>query len=330
MTFELDDHWVWDFWFADDGDTFHLFYLHAPKSLGDPQQRHRNARIGHATSEDLRTWTDLGPVLSPGEPSAFDGTATWTGSVVLGPNDRWYLFYTGSRFLDAESHANIETVGVATSSDLHAWSKQDGPVLAADGPWYERLGDGSWPEEAWRDPWVFADPAGDGWHMLVTARANRGPDSDRGVVGHAVSHDLSSWRPAPPLSEPGAGFEHLEVLQPIETAEGWSVLFSCDTSMLAGSRKVSGETGGVWIAPAAGPAGPFFPEDARLILDERLYSGRIITDRAGRQVLLAFVNQDDDGRFVGTISDPLPVEDLLPPRPEPPKPRRAAMDEVGS
>ena len=30
MTFTLDSHWVWDFWLADDGDLFHMYYLHAP------------------------------------------------------------------------------------------------------------------------------------------------------------------------------------------------------------------------------------------------------------------------------------------------------------
>ena len=29
--------------------------------------------------------------------------------------------------------------------------------------------------DTWRDPWVFPDPAGDGWHMLITARAAAGP-----------------------------------------------------------------------------------------------------------------------------------------------------------
>ena len=29
--------------------------------------------------------------------------------------------------------------------------------MAADPRWYEKLG-GPWFDEAWRDPWVFADP----------------------------------------------------------------------------------------------------------------------------------------------------------------------------
>jgi hypothetical protein len=33
------------------------------------------------------------------------------------------------------------------------------------------------------DPWLFADPDGDGWHILITARANHGPTDDRGLEG---------------------------------------------------------------------------------------------------------------------------------------------------
>ena len=82
LAFRLPDHWVWDFWLADDGDRYHLFYLHAPKSLGDPQLRHRNARIGHASSTDLR-WTNHGTNqgifgLAPdGRPVSFTGIAIW-------------------------------------------------------------------------------------------------------------------------------------------------------------------------------------------------------------------------------------------------------------
>ena len=103
MAFNLPDHWVWDFWLADDGALHHLFYLHAPKSLGDPNLRHRNARIGHASSTDLREWTDHGQVFDAGAAGSFDGSATWTGSVVRGPDGLWRMFYTGSRFLAPDS-----------------------------------------------------------------------------------------------------------------------------------------------------------------------------------------------------------------------------------
>jgi len=52
----LEDDWIWDSWIADDGETYHLFYLHAPRALRDPRLRHTSATVGHATSTDLKTW----------------------------------------------------------------------------------------------------------------------------------------------------------------------------------------------------------------------------------------------------------------------------------
>jgi beta-fructofuranosidase len=49
----LDDQWIWDSWVAVDGDLYHLFFLKAPRSLGNPGKRHINATVGHATSRDL-------------------------------------------------------------------------------------------------------------------------------------------------------------------------------------------------------------------------------------------------------------------------------------
>jgi len=31
---------VWDFWFADDGDRYHLYFLKASRALVDPDRRH--------------------------------------------------------------------------------------------------------------------------------------------------------------------------------------------------------------------------------------------------------------------------------------------------
>lgn len=307
MTFALDDHWVWDFWIADDGDLFHLYYLHAARALGNQHLRHRHARIGHATSPDLVTWTNHGVVLEPGGPGTFDETATWTGCVVPGPDGVWRMFYTGARFVSADADTNVQAIGVATSTDLHTWVKSPGPISRADPRWYETVADPCCQEEAWRDPWVFADPDGDGWHMLITARANAGDETDRGVIGHCMSADLETWNTQPPLSEPAAGFRHLEVPQ-VSTINGRNILvFSCDTAALAGARRIGGESGGIWTIEAASPVGPYDVAASTLIAADDLYSGRIVQDRSGDWVMLAFENTTADGRFVGTLSDPLPV-----------------------
>ncbi|TXK19080.1 glycoside hydrolase family 68 protein [Homoserinibacter sp. GY 40078] len=311
MSFRSDTHWIWDFWIADDGDSFHMFYLHAPKSLVDPHLRHRNARIGHAVSTDLRSWTDHGEVLAPGAAGSFDETATWTGSVVRGDDGLWRMFYTGAIFLSDENMTNIEAIGVATSDDLHTWQKTPGPITEADPRWYETLADGTWREQAWRDPWVYRDERDGVWHMLITARGRDGDDVlDRGVIGHATSPDLETWTVQPPLSEPGIGFMHLEVPQ-LSHIDGRTLLtFSCDGPHLTGRR--ADTTGGVWVAPVDDIRGPFGLDDVELLAPETSYAGRLVQDRDGAWMLLAFenvVDASDDG-FGGWIADPVPVASI--------------------
>lgn len=305
MAFNLPDHFVWDFWLADDGEHHHLYFLHAPRSLGNPHLRHRNARIGHATSTDLRNWTFHGQIFDAGSAGAFDASATWTGSVVRAPDGSWRMFYTGSRFLRDDADTNIETIGMAYSRDLFSWTKHEGPVCLADAQWYEVLPDGTWPEEAWRDPWVFWKQDEQLWHMLITARARFGEGEDRGIVGHATSPDLDHWTVQAPLSGPGSGFGHLEVFQIVEVEGRNHLVFCCGAGRLVGAR--AGHMGGVWSVPVGDVPGPIDPGQARLLVPQSLYAGRIAKDRTGRPWLLAFNNIDENGYFAGGICDPLPV-----------------------
>lgn len=305
MAFSLPDHWVWDFWLADDGQTYHMFYLHAPMSLGNPHLRHRNARIGHATSTNLVNWQDHGRIFDAGPDGSYDGSATWTGSVVKAPDGRWHLYYTGSRFLSPDSNANVETIGLAVSDDLFTWQKLPGPIAVADQRWYETLGTSSWPEEAWRDPWVFQGADSQTWHMLITARANHGDDAGRGVVGHATSTDMLHWQVAPPLSNIDAGFMHLEVPQIVEVEGTTHLIFCCDSPKLSG--RLAGQRGGIWSVAAPSPTGPYAIEKATRIVTEELYAGRIARTREGQAVLIAFDSTQADGHFVGAISDPIPL-----------------------
>jgi beta-fructofuranosidase len=302
----LPDAWTWDFWLAKEADRYHVFFLRASRALRDPDRRHMRASVGHAVSTDLVNWTQVADALVPGDRPAFDDGATWTGSVVRGPDRRWYMFYTGA---GSTENGLVQRIGLATSDDLYTWERRgDKPILEADPRWYETFGSSVWHDEAWRDPWLLPDPAGEGWHMLVTARANHGTDDDRGVIGHARSSDLVAWRAEPPLSEPGAGFGHLEVPQ-VEVVDGRPVLlFSCLRHDLAIARRTTDAGGGVWAATADSLLGPYDIAGAYPVTDSSLYSGRIVRDRDGRWVLLAFHNAGPDGRFVGELSDPMPVE----------------------
>ena len=133
--------WMWDFWLADDGDRYHLFFLFASRALQDERRRHRRAAIGHAVSDDLRPGSRWAMWLTASEAPAFDDLATWTGSVVRGPDGRWWLFYTGVTLVDDKIR---QTIGAATSADLEAWRKDPAsPLVTADDRWYERLGSGA-------------------------------------------------------------------------------------------------------------------------------------------------------------------------------------------
>ncbi|QKJ18355.1 family 43 glycosylhydrolase [Microbacterium hominis] len=303
--FDLPGSWVWDFWFADDGEQYHLFFLYASRALHDPDARHYRASIGHAVSDDLVEWTQVADALVRSDAPAFDDLATWTGSIVRHPDGTWFLFYTGSTL--APDGKNVQRVGYATSTDLHTWTKSEAPVLEAAAPWYETLDSGAWHDEAFRDPWVFADPDGDGWHMLITARAARGPVDGRGVIGHAWSPDLRRWELREPLSAPSErGFGQLEVAQ-VEIVDGRPVLlFSCLAEHATPTRRAA--RGGTWAVPADGLLGPYDIEGAYPLTDESLYVGRLIRRRSdGRWMLCAFRNVGPDGRFSGGITDPMPV-----------------------
>ncbi|MEU7620249.1 family 43 glycosylhydrolase [Micromonospora rifamycinica] len=294
----LPDHWVWDSWYArDDNDRWHAFFLRASRALHDPHRRHRRATIGHAVSTDLRTWRLVADALVPADAPSWDDLATWTGCTVRGPDGRWYLFYTG---VGRAEDGLVQRIGLAVSDDLTTWHRHGtGPLVEADPTWYELLDRTLWYEQAWRDPWVFPDPGGAGWHMLVTARANTGPAGSRGVVGHATSPDLVNWTVRPPLSTP-ADFGHLEVPQ-VAVVDGQPLLlFSTDA---AGTR---GHGHRIWVAPGHDVRGPWDIAAARPFPHPHLYAPRLVAGPAGDWSLIGFLDHVD-GEFVGALSDPIPV-----------------------
>lgn len=289
----LPDHWVWDSWYVTDDDGLHhVFFLRASRALIDPDRRHKRASIGHAVSADLRDWRLVADALVPADAPAWDDLATWTGSVVRGPDGRWRMFYTGVSRGEA---GLVQRIGLATSADLITWERHGGkPLLEADPAWYERLDSHDWHEEAWRDPWVFADPGGDGWHMLITARANHGPAGGRGVIGHARSDDLTHWEIRPPLSAP-AGFGHLEVPQ-AEVVDGQPLLLFCTDK----------PEPGVWAVPGSSLTGPWDTARATAVGCPGVYAPRLVRDPVSGWQLIGFVAGGAAG-FTGVLADPVPV-----------------------
>ena len=311
MPLRLSDRWNWDFWLARDGRSYHVFYLQAPRSLGDPELRHFNVSIGHAVSRDLRGWQVLADALHPGRPGAWDDRAVWTGCVIR-HEGLWHMLYTGVRV--DEKGLIEQRVGLATSTDLTSWRKHpDNPLLEADPRYYSQRDPGTLgPERVWRDPWVFQHPQTGDFHALITASATEGPTNGRGVVAHARSDDLVSWETLPPLTEPG-DFYALEVPQLAKLGDRYYLLFS--TWAEAHSARRREETG---LDPAGGthylvaddPLGPFrFSTHEFLVGDPlgSLYSGKLVEGPDNDPCFLAWRNFAPDGSFVGELDDPLPV-----------------------
>jgi beta-fructofuranosidase len=293
--------WVWDSWYAEQDNQHHAFYLKAPRSLGDPDLRHRHATIGHSVSDDLIAWTVLPDALGPGADGAFDDLAVWTGSIVR-HEGLWHMFYTG---VERRTRTKIQRVGHATSQDLMRWDRaSDTPVSTADARWYSTATAPPAFDEPWRDPWVFRS-ADDGlWHMLITAREPEVLGTAHGSIGHCVSSDLRTWQVVEPLSSK-SGFRQVEVMQVLEV-EGHHVLVFCAAASDVLADGVHALTG-TFTAPADGALGPFHFDRAEPIHAPGIYAGRVLRKREGELVLLGFVDSNAEGEFSGVICDPIPL-----------------------
>ncbi len=308
---QLSDKWVWDFWFAVDGDDYHIFYLQADKALKEPELRHWNVSVGHARSRDLEHWEILPDALAPtpDDDEAPDSCTTWTGCVIKA-HGRWYMYYTGTRRCEK---GLVQRVCLAQSEDLIHWSKYTGnPVVELDPRWYDGLNLDYWHDASWRDPWVFQDPAGDHYHMLVTSRANRGEPDGRGAIGYARSDNLLEWQVREPFLAPG-WFGEMEVPQ-IERIGGRYYLF-CSVSERFHAQAHRQSPGcepqtGVKYFVSDNLLGPWEVLGNGFLTgpaQRGLYSGRLIRGPNGDWYLMAFMGYDEAGEFVGGIIDPLPV-----------------------
>jgi beta-fructofuranosidase len=313
MAFTPKNRISWDFWTAHDGEQFHLFYLNAPKGLRDQNHRHFYARIGHAVSRDLVNWTELPEAFGPSPEPAWDDGTTWTGSTIRRPDGKWMTFYTGTtrgeKFL-------MQRIGAAVSDDLQTWTKlPQNPLVEIKDTRFEKYDISAWHDEACRDPWVFQVEGDKRWHMVFTARRAQGKARGRGTIAHAVSNDLVTWSLVGEVYH-GTEFGQMEVPQIFSIKGKWYCLFCVASPEINLDYIMTGKPGrpiGTHYLVADNPLGPWtLAEDQFLVADETgtLYAGRIVQKPGGDTVFLAFLNNDSEGRFVGGLSDPMPITQL--------------------
>lgn len=310
MVLALKDKWIWDFWLARDGADWHIYFLQADKALGDPELRHFNVTQGHAVSRDLVNWTYLGTCFGPADGPAWDDYTTWTGSVVKGPDGTWHLFYTGTSRAD---EGMKQRIGHAVSRDMQSWQRVgDGLVLDISGPDYEDYRPDIWHDRAFRDPWVIPDPKGDGYLMYMTARIpGIAEPQAAGSIGFATSPDLHTWHLEPPVFRGGA-FGQMEVPEVFEYDGRWYCLFCTAHEHWSESyrRSYPGRpVTGTHYLMADHPRGPWHVAPGPFLDGSdpcTRYAGKIVKTDNGL-VLMGFLHTGADGRFVGAVSDPLPV-----------------------
>lgn len=308
---QIQDKWVWDFWFAVDGDAYHMFYLQADKALQDPELRHWNVSVGHAQSQDLKNWEILPDALAPtkNDEEAADSCTTWTGCVIKA-NGIWYMFYTGT--MRAEKGL-VQRVCLAHSTDLIHWQKHDrNPVAELDPRWYDGLKLAYWHDASWRDPWVVKDPEQDLYHMFITSRVNTGAPDGRGAVGYASSVNLLDWTVGKPFMAPG-WFGEMEVPQIEKIGDRYYLFCSVSTRFHSEEHRQQARyepQTGVKYFVADTFAGPYTCLGNGFLTGPAqadLYSGRVIQGPDKHWYLMAFMGNDTHGNFVGNIIDPIKI-----------------------
>ena len=149
----LSERWIWDFWFAPDARRGPRLLPAGAAVAGLTRGPGTATRpVGHAVSTDLRRWTVLPDALGRGPAGSFDDLATWTGSVLRA---RRPLADVLHRSVHCRRRHGAARSGWPSRTTWCAGGGWTAAPLAADPRWYEKPGPPA--EEAWRDPWVFAD-----------------------------------------------------------------------------------------------------------------------------------------------------------------------------
>lgn len=201
---EDEDHHPKDFCvLKDDDDLYHLYFLRN-RIVKDPPNPQSNLvgdeqYFGHATSYDLRTWTDQDPILACDDGEDWERTYVWAPDTTRNPFNeteghalyglgKYLMLYTGVDNGDPDPGDPgwiNQKMGIAFSDDAFTWTRYAGNPVIDPTDWHY---DGS--PEKWihynpsdeDNPWdaVFRDPCivgpisvsgTDTWYVVNTVEA---------------------------------------------------------------------------------------------------------------------------------------------------------------
>jgi levansucrase len=217
----------WDYWplLNLDGSIANIngfrvmIVLTAPDTVMSGK-RHDIVRHRYAISRDGLTWEDMGMVFSE---DAILGSRQWAGSAYYDQSTGdVYFYYTaagqtgenvGGRLLSGVTEGDISydqrialaTARIAGETNTVRFENfsQHKIILEADGEIYQPATgiDETGTVFAFRDPFIYRDPATNKFYMTFTGREAGDITVYNGAVGlaEAVDNDLSQWRLLPPL-----------------------------------------------------------------------------------------------------------------------------------
>lgn len=259
--------------------VYHLFFQHLPgRTTWSPA-----CCWGHATSEDLVTWTSQPLALAPGEGD--DGC--WSGSLAVPERGEASLFYTSVHLDDLD----LGQVRIAHPADRswRSWRKGEVVVDVPTGV----------DARIHRDPYVFA--ADGRWRMLVGAGLTDGTAT--ALV--YVSEDLATWTFEGELAR-----RHTSLVDPVWTGDGWECpqLFPLgDRWVLVVSVWDAAATHDVVYAVGDYTEGRFTAHVwDRLVHGPCGYATSAFVDAEGRRGLVSWLRgvHDVDAGWAGAISLP--------------------------
>ena len=311
--------YCWDFWFAWREQTLHLFFLQANQlACGyNPQNRHNLATVGHAVLTE-GGWQEIDPdrpAFAPREGDCWDNLSIWTGSIIQ-KEGLYYFFYTGRRNEDQwittlHQRRRPQNVGVAVSEDLREWKRTpaslEGPVIP--NPGVNSRFDGV----NWHDPYVMQDQVDETYYAFICAHPKESPPDTGGAIAYATSADLVHWHEDYQILYQSDEFYLIEVPQVFwrRIDNGWRLylIFSPRWSPLFNQTIPMGVT--YYVRSCVIEDRKKVSYDSIPWENERAnqlaigsHAGKLVNPEASFPIFLGFQYEDENGNFVGAMSDP--------------------------